>query len=203
MRRSLLVAGTILVVVASIFLARELIAERMSLERYRPLLERKLSEAIGLRVEIRGDLRLDVLPLPHVEAADILLASTSADLPEPLFTIGTANLTLGWRGLFFGTPRIRELAVMDAELRIERPAEAPALPAHLKLLDEDRPGDEIELQIRRVRFENLDVFYRGQSGTFTHIHFRLLSVAAATRGVRSRSWPGEISRAGASTSAGS
>ncbi len=183
MRRSLLVAGTILVVVASIFLARELIAERMSLERYRPLLERKLSEAIGLRVEIRGDLRLDVLPLPHVEAADILLASTSADLPEPFFTIGTANLTLGWRGLFFGTPRIRELAVMDAELQIERPpAEVPTLPAHLELLDEDRPGDEIELQIRRVRFENLDVFYRGQSGTFTHTHFRLLSVASAAGG---------------------
>ena len=74
MRRSLIVAGTVIVVGASVVLAGELIAGLISLDRYRPIFEQKLSQTIGLTVEIRGDLHLSVFPLPHIEATEIVLA---------------------------------------------------------------------------------------------------------------------------------
>lgn len=181
MRRSLIVAGTVIVVGASVVLAGELIAGLISLDRYRPIFEQKLSQAIGLTVEIRGDLHLSVFPLPRIEATEIVLADPARPTAAPLFDIRTGELTLDWRGLFFGAPRVRQLIAVDTELRIEREDESPPLSDHLERLEGDVAGEGIDLQIRRVRFENLNVFYRGSSETFRSAHFRLLSFDAEER----------------------
>jgi hypothetical protein len=181
LRRSLIVAGTVIVVGAFVVLAGELIAGLISLDRYRPVFERKLSQAIGLTVEIRGNLHLSVFPLPHVEATEIVLANPARPAAAPLFDIRSGELTLDWRGLFFGAPRVRQLIAVDTEFRIEREDESPRLADHLEQLEGDVVGEGIDLQIRRVRFENLNVFYRGSAETFRSAHFRLLLFDAEER----------------------
>ena len=177
MRRGLIIAGTIPVVVVSLLVLAELIADLVPLNRYRPLLERRLSDAVGLEVKVRGDLLLDVLPRPHFEVTDVVVQSAAGPEADPFAKLRTIDLTFGWRGLVLGPLRITTLSATDVELRID--ADAPGLPDanQVKALEGQKGAGEAKFQIRAIRLRNFSVFYRGASGQVTSVRFDILALS--------------------------
>ena len=177
MRRRLIIAGAIPVVVVSLLVLAEFLADLTPLDRYRPLLERRLSESIGLEVQVRGDLGLDLLPRPHFEVNDVVIQSAEGPDADPFAVLRTIDLTFGWWGLVLGPPRIQALHATDVELRLE--ANAPALPDadQVEALEGQQRVGEAEFQIRAVRLRNFSVFYRGESGHVTSVYFDVLALS--------------------------
>ena len=177
MRRGLIIAGAIPVVVVSLLVLAELIADLVPLDHYRPLLERRLSDAVGLEVKVRGDLLLDVLPRPHFEVTDVVVQSAVGPEADPFAKLRTIDLTFSWRGLVLGTPRITALNATDVELRMD--TDAPGLPDEnqVKALEGQKGAGEAEFQIRTIRLQNFSVFYRNASGHMTSVRFEILALS--------------------------
>ena len=177
MRRRLIIAGAIPVVVVSLFFLGEFVADQIRLDRYRPVLERRLSHATGLEVQIRGDLGLDVFPRPHFEVNDVVAHSRAGRDSDPVVKVRTADLTLAWRGLLFGTPRIQSLKAADVELRIDSGASDLLDARQVEALEGHGGDDGAEFRIRAIRLQNLRLFYRGELGHVTSARFDVLELS--------------------------
>ena len=69
-----LLIGTV-VVLGLLVVSADLLLEALSFERLKPILERQLSEGVGLDVKLAGELELELFPRPHFEAREISVAN--------------------------------------------------------------------------------------------------------------------------------
>ena len=155
----------LLVIVAAASVAALVVADRLvetiSFERFRPRIEERLSEAIGLEVKLQGDLHLELLPSPRVEVNQLTVANLPGRPSPFLAQIGTLDLDFtAWR-LLFRILEIEALEFENVEIRIEPDAEGDFdLLDRLSLEDEDADQKEFALRIGRVSGENVRLFYR-------------------------------------------
>ena len=171
-------AVAVIVVVVAALIVSELVAGMIRWDRYRPLVESKLEEFTGLEVEIRGALDLEILPRPHFAATEVVALDPVDPAGPPLLKAGSIEMTFGWRELLLGTPQVRRVTALDAELRLRPRAEGPAVFRQLERMGEDAEERGGQLEIREVRLRNLAVFYSDRSGTVTSARFALLAAAA-------------------------
>lgn len=150
--------GLVLLVVAA-----DLVLGQLSYERLRPVIERQLTEALGLEVRLHGELELDLWPLPHFDVRQITVANI-ANRPSP-HLLAVDRLALDFRlwPLLRGKIEIGAIEVVDGELRIEPDEQGRfSFSPDLEELDEQVPDPDsggTELHVAALYVENLRVFY--------------------------------------------
>jgi hypothetical protein len=157
-------------VVALAVVGLQLLARSISPDRLRPMLESRLSQAIGLEVALGGELMLDPWQLAHLEVRDVTVANFPGRPSPYLLTVAEIRLELALWPLLQRVVSIERIELIDAELRIEPDAEGELpLSPDPEVLDEAIPPDPsgkatMELQVRAVAFENLRVFFDPAGG---------------------------------------
>ncbi len=176
-RRLALLVGAIVVLMFAV----ETLVETFSATETVRIIERGLSDAIGLNVRLGRDFHLEILPVLRFEANDVLVSDPKPPFP-PVLKVETLHLELDpWR-LLFGAFEIDALEILGAELFIETGiagrGEVPAAPAAAT----GTSVDGIAFPIRRIGIEDLWIFYRGESSqTSRMIEFEEVSLEAEER----------------------
>jgi len=137
------------------------IARGISWESLRPLMERELSEGIGLAVEIAGTPRIELTPALSLVVEDVRVANLPDRPSETLLRIGRLELELDVLALLDRMVVIEALELSDVELRIEpdvngrfglRPD-----PAQLDEAAAEVEADPVRLEIHRLKIEDLEI----------------------------------------------
>lgn len=176
--------AAVLATLALVVLCAELIVQSLSIESYRGRLERELSAALGLAVELRGELHLELVPRARFEASDVTVANLPGRPSPHLARIGTLDLDFALWPLLRGVRVVEGLVLEDVEVRIEAGA-GGGFPLRPDLARGGSSGSQrpIDLRIAGVRFANLDLFYSAADGTgVSSLHFEELALDSA--GVR-------------------
>ena len=167
---------------AALVVALELIARAVSLEGNRPVIERRLGDALGLAVSLGGDIRLRVLPKLWIEVGDVKVANLPGRPSPHLLEIGTLELGLDVLSLLSGDISVSQLELVDVDLHLEpdEEGELGAPPEFEKLAAQERPEQLAPLQVRHVLVQNLRVFYRTEeAGVVTSAHFTKIELDEA------------------------
>ncbi len=156
-RRRLLIALAVLV---GLVVAADLVARSLALGRLRTLIEKDLTEALGLAVSV-DELQLSLLPHLHLDARGVRVANLS-DRPSP-YLLEVAEIEIGvalWP-LRNRIVVVDAFELRDAQLNIETDAEGGfALPLRLGEMVADPEDDPVVLQVRRLAGEQLRIFRR-------------------------------------------
>jgi hypothetical protein len=161
MRRLVLVA----IAVVAALVAAEWLFEPLGTERQRALLERKLSDALGLQVSIRGDLHLELLRGLRLVATDVVVANLPERSSPHLVEIGEVDLDLSALRLLRGIVEVNALYLLDTELHVEPDAEGRfGLAADVEALTEEPQRDPVALRVHELELERLQVFYTPRPG---------------------------------------
>jgi uncharacterized protein involved in outer membrane biogenesis len=187
-RNRLLVALALLVVAAVV---GQYAVRSLSFDALRPGLEARLSEALGVEVHLAGDLHLELIPWPGLEASDVRVANVPGRPSPDLLRIGTLKLGINPLRLVQRVVEIHSLRISDAELHLETDAEGTlAFPADPEArasearasVEEDESGGEygsIPLRIDGLYLDDVRVFYRGPApGPVRSLRFATLSLEA-------------------------
>ncbi len=157
MKRLWVALGLMIVLVA---IAADQVAENFSLESLRRVIERDLSEALGLEVRIAGCLRIGLFPQVRFEIEDVRISNLPGRPSPHLLVIGRMALELRILPLLRKTLVVDELEIYDAEIRIEPDEQgAWSLHANVAELDEMPSPDGIALAIRELAIYDLEIYF--------------------------------------------
>jgi uncharacterized protein involved in outer membrane biogenesis len=156
-RRRLLIALAVLV---GLVVAADLVARSLALGRLRTLIEKDLTEALGLAVSV-DELQLSLLPHLHLDARGVRVANLS-DRPSPhLLEVAEIEIRVALWPLRNRIVVVDAFELRDAQLNIETDAEGGfALPLRLGEMVADPEDDPVVLQVRRLAGEQLRIFRR-------------------------------------------
>lgn len=87
----------------------------------------ELASRQGIRLDLRGELSWDLLPRPGIRLGSTGIRADDGRLPEIDFESATLSMT--WRSLLRGEPRLEVLELTGAEIRIATPEQAAAAAA--------------------------------------------------------------------------
>ena len=164
-------------VLAAIGVGVELTVRSIAVDRIEALLEGDLAQALGAVVTVR-ELQLSLLPWPVLRARGLDAVDFPADSPLRELHFDQLRLGVAWRGLLRRSFQIRSLRVRGARVVVERGIAARGA-AQPERLVADPGADPLDLEIRRLRIENLLVAYRDrQSGEVREVEFAFLEMHA-------------------------
>ena len=153
------------VIVAVIFvlmIAGETLIESFGGGETLRFVERKLSKATGLNVQLGSDFHLEIIPVLRFEAHDVRATDPGRPFP-PVLKVETLHLELDPWQLLFGVVEIDELHLHGSELAIEADADdggkAPSAPVR----DVASVGNGIEFRLRSLDIEDFRIFYGDES----------------------------------------
>lgn len=98
-------------------------------DRFRPEIESRLSDALGMDFRIGGPMRLGLLPRPHLQLADIRIVTSRGD------TVATTKrtwLSVAWLPLLRRELRLRHLTMEHTTLTLARDADGTLGAARLQ-----------------------------------------------------------------------
>ena len=168
----------IVAVIVALMIAGETLIESFGAEETVRIVERSLSDATGLNVQLGSDFHLEILPVLRFEVNDVMATRPERPFP-PMLKVETLRLKLDpWR-LLFGVIEIDELDILGAELIIEAGAadggEVPGDRAHVAASAENG----IDFAVRRIGVEDLWIYYRGETSEPTRmVEFEEISLEA-------------------------
>jgi AsmA protein len=178
-RRIALVLALLLLV--GVPLLADVIVRSVALGRLRPLVEEDLAEVLGLAVSV-GALELSVVPTPHLEATDVLVANLPGRRVPHLLEIAELEIGIALWPLLDRQLVVDALALRGVVLDVETDAEGGfELPLSLPgLVDEEQGADDLfELHVRSLRVEDLDVFLiDGRTESVRSLRLEALDVEA-------------------------
>jgi len=129
----------------------------------RAFVERKLSQAFGLEVELKGEIGLRWLPRPHVEATVVSIANLPGRPSPYLAEIGRVDFDFNLWQLLRRTVEIERIWLAGVEVRVEGDESGIFAWEHEleSLADEIEPADDpLSFRIREVVLEDVAFFYR-------------------------------------------
>ena len=162
----------------ALLLGAEFFVESFLFETQRARVEEQLSQVVGRPVRIQGEFLLDVGLTSTFVASDVLVANLPGRPSPHLLSVGELELTFSTWDLIVGRIEIEELDFRDVEAHVETDAEGglDLEPDVATLADEPRDV-ELDLNVERVGFQNMHVFYRpGDEGTVYAARFDTLSL---------------------------
>lgn len=164
MRRLWLGLGVVLIAGAlAVAIVGYRIADAFSLDALRPVLERELTEGLGLEVEIAGTPRIELFPGVRLVVGDVRVASPPGRPSPSLLQIGRLELEVDTPALLQRMLVVEALELSDVELRIEPDADGSfGLRPDPDQLDEPESVDEsdpIRLEIRALALRDLEISF--------------------------------------------
>jgi uncharacterized protein involved in outer membrane biogenesis len=139
------------------------------------IVERSLSNATGLNVQLGSDFHLEILPVLRFEANDVRATHPKRPFP-PVLKIETLHLQLDPWQLLLGAVEVDELHLHNSEWTIEAGAEAPGAPVRGSASN----GNGIEFRIRSLDVDDFRIVYYGDpSESAQVIDFEEISLEAA------------------------
>jgi uncharacterized protein involved in outer membrane biogenesis len=180
LRRRIGLALTLLVLVGGPLLA-DVVVRHVALGRLRPLVEEDLAEVLGLGVSV-GELKLSVVPTPHLEAANVRVDNLPGRRVPHLLEIAELEIGIALWPLLGRHLVVDSLELRGVALEIETDAAGEFdLPLALpELVDEEEGAeDPFELHVRSLRVKSLDVFMiDGRSRSVRSLRLEELDVDA-------------------------
>ena len=181
MRRALWIAvaaGALLLGVGAVLVLRALGAER-----HLGLVEARLSDALGLEVNIRGGLDLDLFPAPHLDARDVTVENLPGRPSPHLLEIAELELSFdSWR-LLTGKIEIDELVLSGVAAHVERGEVASARAPRLDVLgDGVDDSTTLEFEIDRLVVRDVLLHYVDLEGEATTLAIHLFTMQPDTPG---------------------
>jgi hypothetical protein len=174
-RRVLAIAAAIVVAL----IACETVIESLDTTEMVRIVERRLSSATGLDVQLGSDFHLEILPVLRFEANDVLVTDPERPLP-PVLKVGTLHLELDPWPLLTGVVEIGELHLHRSEWTIEsRAAEGIGVPG-VQTQAAASSGNGVQFRIHSLDVDELRISYYGDSnGPPRVVDFEALSLEAA------------------------
>jgi len=136
---------------------------QLSLEKRRAEIERELSAALDREVRITGELRIDLLPQPALEASDVVVANPPGQASPELLRIERVRLAIAPWPLLRRRLELVKIAVDGADLRLEAGGAAgPDLFGSLAHLTDETPppGQGLALRVDRIEIGDLRVAWQ-------------------------------------------
>jgi len=165
--------------IVALMIAGETLIESFGATETVRIVERSLSDATGLNVQLGRDFHLEILPVLRFEANDVRASHPERPFP-PVLKVETLHLVLNpWR-LLFGTIEIDELHLHSSELTIEAAAddavEAPRAPAH----EVASNGNGIDFRLHSLDVDDFRISYYGDPDEAAQVvDFEEISLEAA------------------------
>jgi len=154
--------AAIIAAIVVLMIAGETLIESFGATETVRIVERSLSNAIGLNVQLGSDFHLEILPILRFEASDVLMTHPERPTP-PVLKVKTLRLELDpWR-LLFGVVEIDELDILGSELIIEAGAADGGVVRGDRARAAASSENGIDFRIRRLGIEDLRISYRGES----------------------------------------
>ncbi len=167
-------------IVTLLIVVTELVMRLVPVDAYRGVIESGLGRALGLDVELAGDLHLSLLSRLHVEAQDVRVANLPGRPSPFLARVGEFGISLNlWALVRNREVEIRSIQASDVALHIEPDAEGRfQLPPGLTRVDHaGLDSSRITLSIERLGFEDMNVFLRASEGDrISHLHVEFLEL---------------------------
>jgi len=171
----------------------DFVVRSFEIERYRSVIETRLSQAMGLEVSIQGDFDVHLLPQPRFEAQDVVLRGAEGGGPLTFLHVGVLDFELDFHELLHRRLDIVNFVLSDGELylntaSLERSAKSPVVGS----VAEENRGKELGFHLRSLALERFRIFLRtDESETPRLIEVESLNIS--TQGGQS---PTEIQAAG-------
>ena len=109
-----------LAIVALLIVVTELVVRLVPVDAYRGVIESRLGLALGLDVELAGDVHLSLLPSLHVAVQDVRVANLPGRPSPFLARVGEFEVSLNlWPFVRHRELEIRSLYASDVALHIE------------------------------------------------------------------------------------
>jgi uncharacterized protein involved in outer membrane biogenesis len=154
--------AVIVAAIVVLMIAGETLIESFGTSEMLRIIERSLSRATGLTVQLGNDFHLEILPVLRFEANDVLASDPERPLP-PVLKIQTLRLTLDpWR-LLSGMVEIDGLDLLGSELSIDASAAGSGEAWSDRARAAGSAGNDIGFRIQRIGIKDLRIFYRGES----------------------------------------
>jgi uncharacterized protein involved in outer membrane biogenesis len=139
------------------------IAGAFSPDALRPVLERELTEGLGLEVEIAGTPRIELFPVIRLVVEDVRVASPPGRPSPSLLRIGRLDLEVDALPLLQRMIVVEALELSDVELRIEPDIDGSfGLRPEPDQLDESESlveSDPIRLEIHTLAIRDLEISF--------------------------------------------
>jgi uncharacterized protein involved in outer membrane biogenesis len=180
LRRRIGLALALLLLVGTPLLA-DVVVRNVALGRLRPLVEKDLAEVLGLGVSV-GELKLSVVPTPHLEATNVRVDNLPGRRMPYLLEVAELEIGIALWPLLDRHLVVDSLELRDVVLEIETDADGGFdLPLALPELVQEEEGadDPFELHVRGLRAERLEVFLLdGRTGSVRSLRLEELQVDA-------------------------
>jgi uncharacterized protein involved in outer membrane biogenesis len=157
--RTLLGLGIFAVAVAVVFYALRVAIEGFASETSRTLIEQRLSAALGLEVEIRGGLDVEVLPSPRFRVHELVVLNPPGEPTPYLLQVGTVDLSFDLIDLLSGDVEISDLDLSDAEIHYDGELGALSLRPRPYMLADEEKEKTLPFEIRSLELEDVKIFY--------------------------------------------
>jgi len=165
-RRSIPNRFLIILVALVVFLGlAHLATRRISTGPLRTRIEKKLTQALGLEITL-AELRVALLPTPHLEAEGVRIANFPGRPSPNLLRIDRLDLGIRLWPLLEGIVVIDALSIERADLYIETDSEGRLADSHrLGAKANDGAEKAFRLELRQLHIDTLRVFYQdGRDG---------------------------------------
>jgi len=167
-------------VVAAVFLALRFFVDRAASDASRRIIEQRLSAALGLTVEIRGDFQVELLPRPHFRLHDLVILNPPGEPTPNLLEVGTVSLALDLGDLLSGEYHISDLDFRSAKIHFDGELESLAVRPHPENLADEQTDGTLPFEIRLLELEDVELYYGDDSDTgIWSVYFERVALRSA------------------------
>jgi hypothetical protein len=154
--------AVIVAAIAVLMVAGEILVERFGAAEFVRIVERSLSTATGLDVQLGSDFHLEIIPVLRFEANDVTATDPVRPFP-PVLKVETLHLELDPWQLLFGVVAIDELDLHGSELTIEAGADGGGEVPSALAREISSEGNGVEFRLHHLDIEDFRILYYGES----------------------------------------
>jgi uncharacterized protein involved in outer membrane biogenesis len=177
--RALLGLAIFAAAAALVFLAVRLVIDGVASEGSRRIIEQRLSAALGLEVEIRGGLQVEVLPSPRFRVHELVVLNPPGEPTPYLLQVGTVDLSFDLIALLSGEIEITGLDLSDAMIHYDGELGALAIRPRLETLADEEKEKTLPFEIRSLELDQVNIFYGdAEDGGLWSIHVDRFELAS-------------------------
>jgi hypothetical protein len=157
--RALLGTGIFAIAVGVVFLAVNLVVGELGSEGSRRIIEQRLSAALGLAVEIRGGLRVELVPRPRFRIHELVVLNPPGEPTPYLLQVGTVDLAFDLVDLLFGEIEISALDLSEAKIHYDGDLGSLSVRPRPETLADEEKETNLPFEIRSLEFHDVEIFY--------------------------------------------
>jgi uncharacterized protein involved in outer membrane biogenesis len=157
--RALLGIGIFTIAVGAVFVAVNVLVSELGSEGSRRIIEQRLSAALGLEVEIRGGLRVELIPRPRFRIHELVVLNPPGEPTPYLLQVGTVDLAFDLLDLLSGGIEISALDLSNAKIHYDGDLGTLSVRPHPETLADEEKEPNLPFEVRSLELDDVEIFY--------------------------------------------